>query len=229
MKIVAKVLRIIAIVIVVIVLINITLFLTLSIPAVQRKATDFALSKIQPIVNTEVSIGSINLQLLNRVQLGEVYIEDQQQDTLLYAGRLDVRFNPFGLLKNKLQFNSIYLEDFTANVYRENPDATFNFQFIIDAFASKDPKPKEPNENPMVIRFDNVKLKNGIAHYHIKSEATTPANFNASHIDVYNLSADINAPSIDMQKLDVTIKKLSLVEHSGLNLKELKAKIKSKG
>lgn len=229
MKIVAKVLRIIAIVVVVIVLINITLFLTLSIPAVQRKATDFALSKIQPIVNTEVSIGSINLQLLNRVQLGEVYIEDQQQDTLLYAGRLDVRFNPFGLLKNKLQFNSIYLEDFTANVYRENPDTTFNFQFIIDAFASKDPKPKVPNENPMVIRFDNVKLKNGIAHYHIKSEPTTPANFNASHIDVYNLSADINAPSIDMEKLDVTIKKLSLVEHSGLNLKELKTKIKSKG
>ena len=227
MKIVAKALRIIAIVVVVIVLINITLFLTLSIPAVQRKATDFALSKIQPIVNTEVSIGSINLQLLNRVQLGEVYIEDQQQDTLLYAGRLDVRFNPFGLLKNKLQFKSVYLEDFTANVYRENPDTTFNFQFIIDAFASKDPKPKEPNDNLMVIRFDNVKLKNGTAHYHIKSEPTTPTNFNASHIDVYDLSAEINAPSIDMKKLDVTIKNLSLIEHSGLALKELKTKIKS--
>ncbi len=229
MNIVAKVLRIIAIVIVTIVLINITLFIALSIPVVQRKATDFALSKIRPIVNTEVKIGSIKLQLLNRVELGDVYVEDQQKDTLLYAGRIDVRFNPFGLLKNKLQFNSVYLENFTANVYRENPDTTFNFQFIIDAFASKDTMPKVPNENPMVIRFDNVKLKNGIAHYNIKSEPTTPKSFNVSHIDVYNLNADINAPSIDMQKLDITVKNLSLIEHSGLTLKELKTKIKSKG
>ena len=229
MNIVAKVLRVIAIIVVIIVLINITLFLTLSIPAVQKKATDFALSKIQPIVNTEVSIGSINLQLLNRVQLGKVYIEDQQQDTLLYAGRIDVRFNPLGLLKNKLQFHSVLLEDFTANVYRENPDSTFNFQFIIDAFASDEPKPKEPNENPMLIRFDNVKLKKGIAHYHIKSEPTTPNIFNASHIDVYNLNADINAPSIDMQKLDVNIKKLSFIEHSGISLEALKTKVKSEG
>ena len=132
MNIALKVLRIFAIVVVIIVLINIILFLTLSIPAVQKKATDFALSKIQPIVNTEVSIGGINLQLLNRVELRDLYVEDKKQDTLLYAARLDVKFNPFGLLKNKLQFNSVLLEDFTANVYREDPDTTFNFQFIIN-------------------------------------------------------------------------------------------------
>ena len=135
-NILSKILRIFAIIVVSIVLINIILFITLSIPAVQRKATDFALSKIKPIVNTEVRIGKINLKLLNSVQLGEVYIEDQKQDTLLYAHKIDVQFNPFGLLKNKLQFYSASLEDFTANVYRETPDTTFNFQFIIDVRAT---------------------------------------------------------------------------------------------
>ena len=229
MNIVAKVLRVIAIIVVIIVLINIALFITLSIPAVQKKATEFAISKIQPMVNTKLSIGSINLQLLNRVQLGKVYIEDQEQDTLLYAGKIDVRFSPLALLKNRLQFNSVLLEDFTANVYREKPDSTFNFQFIIDAFASDDPKPKEPNDNPMVIRFNNVKLKNGVAHYHIRSEPTTPNNFNANHIDVYSLNADISAPSIDMEKLNVNIRKLSLVEHSGISLEALKTKVTSNG
>ena len=38
---------------------------------------------------------------------------------------------------------------------------------------------KEPNPNPMVIRFDNVNLKNGIAHYNILSVLTTPDVFNA--------------------------------------------------
>ena len=227
-NIIAKTLRIFAIVVVSIVLINILLFLVLSVPAVQRKATDFALSKLQPIVKTEMSIGSIHLQLLNQIKLGDVYVEDQKQDTLLFARKIDVRFNPFGLLKNKLQFYSANLEDFTANVYRENPDTTFNFQFFIDAFASDKPKPKDPDKKPMEIRFDNVRLKNGIAHYHINSVDKTPNIFNVNHIDVYNLNAMINAPSIDMNKLDVTIKKLSFMEHSGVKVDVLTTTVKSK-
>lgn len=228
-KIVVKIIRILAIVVVSIVLVNIVLFLLLSIPAVQKKATDFALSKLQPIVKTKISIGSIHLQLFNRIELGDLYVEDQQQDTLLYAGKLDAKFNPYGLLKNKLQIYSVNLEDFTANVYKENQDTTFNFQFLIDAFASDEPKPKDPNKKPMAIRFDKVRLKNGIAHYHIRSADTTPYFFNTNHVDVYNLNALIQAPSIDMEKLDVTIKNLSFWEHSGIDLDGLAIQVKSEG
>ena len=223
MKIFLKALRILAIVVVSIVLLNIIIFITLSIPFVQNKAKDFALSKVQPIINTEATIGNINLQLLNSVRIRDLYVEDQSQDTLLFAGKLDVKFNPLGLLNNKLQFYTINLEDFTANIYKENPDTTFNFQFIIDAFASKDTTTKEPNPNPMVIRFDNVNLKNGVAHYNILSEPTTPDVFNASHINVYDLNARLKAPSIDINNLDATIKKLSLKERSGLTLHHIKS------
>ena len=229
MKIFLKTLRIFAIVVVSIVLLNIIIFITLSIPFVQNKAKDFALGKIKPMLNTEATIGNINLQLLNSVRLRDLYVEDQNRDTLLFAGRLDVKFNPLGLLNNKLQFYTVNLEDFTANIYKETPDTTFNFQFIIDTFASKDTVPKEPNPNPMVISFNNVNLKNGVAHYNILSEPTTPDVFNASHINVYDLNARLKAPSIDMNKLDATIKKLSLKERSGLTLHHIKtSRIRSK-
>lgn len=223
MKILLKVIRIFAIFVVSIVLLNILLFITLSIPYVQNKAKDFALGKIKPMLNTEASIGNIQLQLLNSVKLRDVYVEDQNQDTLLFAGRLDVKFNPLGLLNNKLQFYAINLQDFTANIYKETPDTTFNFQFIIDTFASKDTTTKEPNPNPMVIQFDNVKLKNGIAHYNIQSAPTTPGEFNASHISVYDLKASIIAPSIDMKNFDATIKALSFKERTGLTLHHLRS------
>ena len=210
-------------------LLNILLFITLSIPFVQNKAKDFALSKLKPIIKTEATIGNIQLQLLNSVKLRDVYVEDQNQDTLLFAGRLDVKFNPLGLLNNKLQFYAINLQDFTANIYKETPDTTFNFQFIIDAFASQDTTTKEPNPNPMVIQFDNVKLKNGIAHYNIQSAPTTPGEFNASHINVYDLNASVKAPSIDMGNLDATINKLTLKERSGLTLHHLRtSRVRSK-
>ncbi len=229
MKILLKTLRIFAIIVVSIVLINVLLFITLSIPFVQNKAKDFALGKIKPMLNTEARIGNINLQLLNSVRLRDLYVEDQNQDTLLFAGRLDVKFNPLGLLNNKLQFYAVNLQDFTANIYKETPDTTFNFQFIIDAFASEDTTIKEPNPNPMVIQFDNVKLKNGIAHYNIQSEPTTPGEFNASHINVYDLRAHIKAPSIDMKNLDATIKTLSFKEQSGVTLHHLQSsRVRSK-
>ena len=136
MKILLKALRILAIIVVSIVLLNIVLFITLSIPYVQNKAKDFALSKIKPMINTEASIGNIQLQLLNSVKLRDVYVEDQNQDTLIFAGKLDVKFNPLGLHNNKLQFYAINLQDFTANIYKETPDTTFNSQFIKEAFAS---------------------------------------------------------------------------------------------
>ncbi|NLZ94579.1 MAG: hypothetical protein GX921_01990, partial [Bacteroidales bacterium] len=223
MKIILKALRIFAIVVVSIVLLNIIIFITLSIPFVQNKAKDFALSKVKPLIKTEATLGNINLQLLNSVRLRDLYVEDQSQDTLLHVGRLDVKFNPLGLLNNKLQFYAINLEDFTANIYKETPDTTFNFQFIIDAFASEDTITKEPNPNPMVIRFDNVNLKNGIAHYNILSEPTTPGVFNASHINVYDLNARIKASSIDIDKLDATIKKLSLKERTGVTLHHIRS------
>ncbi len=225
MKILLKALRIFAIIVVSIVLINVILFITLSIPYVQNKAKDFALSKVKPMLNTEVTIGNINLQLLNSVRLRDLYVEDQNQDTLLYVAKLDVKFNPLGLLRNQLQFNAVSLEDFTANIYKETPDTTFNFQFVIDAFASKDTIPEEPDPNskPLAIRFDNVRLKNGIAHYNIQSEPTTPGQFNASHINVYDLNAILKAPSIDMDKLDATVRMLSLKEKSGVTLHHLKS------
>ena len=223
MNILLKVIRIFAIIVVSIVLINILLFISLSIPFVQNKAKDFALSKLKPIIKTEATIGNIKIQLLNSIQLRDVYVEDQNQDTLLYAGKLDVKFNPFGLLKNKLQFYAINLENFTANLYKETPDTTFNFQFLVDAFASEDTILKEPNPNPMEIRFDNVKLKNGIAHYNIQSAPTTPNEFNASHISVFDLNASLNARSIDMTKLDATIKKLSFREHAGITVHDFQS------
>src|SRR5690606_33273038 len=52
----------------------------------------------------------------------------------LFAGRLAINADLFSLMKNRIQINSVTLEDFKANV-RRSPDGTFNFDYIISAFA----------------------------------------------------------------------------------------------
>ncbi|MDR1743801.1 MAG: translocation/assembly module TamB domain-containing protein [Dysgonamonadaceae bacterium] len=204
------------------------LFLSFSIPAVQKWAADFALDKLKPKVKTEMSLESIRIKLFNRVELGGLYVKDQRNDTLLYAETLSARINAMNLLNNQLSLEAVRLENFTANVYRDSTEAPFNFQFFIDAFASKEPKPEKENSNPMKISIMDIELKNGSLHYNILSEPETPGIFNANHIniDCFNLKADL--PSLDMENMKASIEKLSFREQSGIVVHQLSASANSK-
>lgn len=192
----------------------------------QKGAADFALGKLQPIIKTKVSIGKIRIKLFNRVELTDIYLEDQKQDTLLYAGSLTVRANFLDLLHNELGMQSVDLKNFVAKVYRETPTSPYNFQFLPDAFKSD--KPKEPNPNPFRIYFQDIRLQNGTLSYEILSAPQTPGKFNTHHIRVKNLNARIAAPSIDAKKLEVNVRSLQFVEHCGLAVNRFQGKVRSK-
>lgn len=205
---------------------NILLFLTFSIPAVQKGAADFALKKLQPIIKTNASIGKIRIKLFNRVELRGVYLEDHKHDTLFYAGSLTAHANFLDLLHNELGLQSVDLKDFVAKVYRETPSSPYNFQFLIDAFKSD--KPKEPNPNPFRIYFHDIKLSNGTLQYETLSAPETPSRFNTNHIRVKNLHARIAAPSIDAKKLAVNVYSLTFEENCGLTVNRFEGKVRSK-
>lgn len=229
MKLAKRIIKIIGIVILSIVLLNVILFFVFMIPSVQKRAADFALDKLKPMMHTELSLDKIRIKRLNSVDIRGLYVEDQEQDTLLYADKLAARVRIGDLLRNKLSFRSVVLQDFTANVYRQSPDSTFNFQFIIDTFAPADTTKKEPSENPMQISFKNIKLGNGTLRYDVMSAPQTPGKFNANHFYVTDFNLDASIPSLDMKRLKATIKNLTLTEHyAGMNLERFKATLRSK-
>ena len=192
----------------------------------QKGAADFALGKLQQIIETKVSIGKIRIKLFNRVELTDIYLEDQKQDTLLYAESLTVRANFLDLLHNELGMQSVNLKNFVSKVYRETPSSPYNFQFLPDAFKSD--KPKEPGASPFRIYFKDIRLQNGTLSYEILSAPQTPGRFNTNHIRVKNLNARIAAPSIDAKKLEVNVRNLQFAEHCGLVLSRFQGKVRSK-
>ncbi|HRN99705.1 MAG TPA: AsmA family protein, partial [Flavobacterium sp.] len=131
------------------------LVIALQIPAVQNFAKDKAVTYLQEKIKTPVKVGRIEIGLPKRVILEDFYFEDQQNDTLLAGQRLSVDISLFKLLKNQLEINSVKLEGITANLTR-NRDSIFNFDYIIDAFA-----PKEPDDEaskPMKISVNRIEL-----------------------------------------------------------------------
>lgn len=230
MKVAKKIVRIFAIIIVCVILFNIILYLTFNIPSVQKYAADFAIDKLKPKLKTEMSIDKIRIKLFNTVEIGGLYVGDQAKDTLLYADKLAARVNIMNLLNNQLSIEAIRLHNFTAKVYRETPDTTFNFQFIIDAFAPTDTIKKEPTKDPLKISINDIKLSNGTLRYDILSRPETPGKFNPDHFFVKNFNVDADISSLDIKHLIADINTLSFDEQkAGVKVDDLQGMVRSDG
>jgi hypothetical protein len=119
------------------VLFIVVLFLLVLTPPVQRFATGKVEAFLEKKLQTKVKIGSIRIGLPRQVSLQNIYIEDRAKDTLISGGSIKANIDLFKLMSNKVEVRDLQLKDITAKVKRTLPDTTFNFQFIVDAFAPK--------------------------------------------------------------------------------------------
>ncbi len=226
-----KVSRIIAIIVISIILLNIILFITFSISSVQKWAANYALEKLEPIIGTETNLDGIRIRLFNTVELNGLYVEDQKQDTLFYADKINARIKVLDLLRNRLSIQKAGIENFNVNIYRETADDPFNFQFLIDAFAtSEDTLELKKEKDPMRLTADEIILKKGAISYNINSEPETPGQFNSNHINIHDLNFKANAHFQGVEDMKVDINILNFVERSSeLYLTSLKTSVLGKG
>ncbi|GEO10899.1 translocation/assembly module TamB domain-containing protein [Segetibacter aerophilus] len=98
----------------------------------RKKAVSFLSNKLK----TRVEIKGLDIEFPKMIVLQGVYIEDRTKDTLVAGNQLKVDIDMFKLLSKQIQINEINLNGITTKIKRQLPDTTFNFQFIVDAFAS---------------------------------------------------------------------------------------------
>jgi hypothetical protein len=143
-----------------IIMLVIVVAVSLNIPAVQNFVKDKAISYLKNKTKTEVSLESIKIALPKDVVLNKFYMEDKKGDTLLYAQKLSVDISLFKLLSNTVEINNIELEKIRANVTRIDPDTTYNFSFLVDAFMSEQKKPEEEvaKDSTSTMKFSISKI-----------------------------------------------------------------------
>ncbi|HEY5408878.1 MAG TPA: translocation/assembly module TamB domain-containing protein [Ginsengibacter sp.] len=103
---------------------------------VQNFARKKVVNYLENKLKTKVEIGKLDIKFPTSLSLQNIFIEDQSKDTLLYGGELDVDISMFKLLKGEINIQEIAVDHVVAKIKRLPPDSTFNFQFIVDAFAS---------------------------------------------------------------------------------------------
>jgi hypothetical protein len=201
-------------------------YLLLWLPLVQQKITNIALQEVMKKTHGKVSIGNIRFIPFNHLRLEDIYVADLKGDTLFHAGTLEAGFNLFRLKNRQILIHSVNLADFTVHLSKDSVNAPFNFQFLVDAFASD--TTQTPGDAKMAVEIDKIHLKNGRISYNILSEPISePGLFDANHIEIIDLQAKFKLESLDMENLNVSVSHFSFRERNGFTLQELKMAVHS--
>lgn len=195
----------------------------LNIPSVQQVISVFVAEELSDLLNTRVTIGRINIGLLNRIIIDDVLLDDQDEQEMLKVTRLSAKFDIMPFFKGKISISSVQLFGFNINLQKKTPDSPPNFKFVLDAFASNDAVKKD---NSLDLRINSILIRRGRMAYHVLSEEETPGKFNAKHIHLQNIIANISLKALSKDSINLGIKRLSLDEKvSGFSLKKMSLKL----
>jgi hypothetical protein len=156
-----KIARIVLKVILFIFLFIVLVFVLILTPPVQHFLTGKVQNYLENKLKTKVEIGSITFGLSGKINLSNVYIEDQTKDTLVSGGAIKAHLNLMKLFSHEVEVKDLELQNITTKIKRLLPDTVFNFQFIVNAFTSEQTKsPDTAKTAPLKLDISDITLDN---------------------------------------------------------------------
>ncbi len=196
----------------------VALCLYLDTPQGKRWLAGEAASRLSQHVGAKVEIGEASLGLPGHVRFGSVRLYDRADSLMLSAETLDATVSLTDLLETgKVRLRSVALLDGQAYVYKQRADTALNVQFFLDAFKSK-----EAPSRPTDVRISQLVVRRfGVRYDEMYMPQPAAGVFSPHHIDIRNLSASVNLPTLTDELIHLKVRQLAFDERSGLKVNNL--------
>lgn len=195
-------------------------FLLIRTPAIQTWMAQRIAAHLSNELDTKVTIDYLSIEFFNQLTLKGFYVEDQKNDTLIYAKELKIKSNIFRPLKYQVNLGSLELDEAYVNIKKYNGEKDLNISFLISYFATGDTTPSEEHWR---IRTADFRISNSIFSFTDLNEEKASKGFDAAHLKVYDLTANIEDFVIFGDSIRADIEKLTFREQSGFYLTDLNA------
>ncbi len=203
-------------------LVLLTFRMIVKVPVVQTWLVQRATSYLSGELETKVSIDAVDIKLFRSVVLKGVYVEDLQQDTLLYLPDLQVSISRFNYKKQRITIAAVTLENARIGIKRYKDPRDYNLDFILDYFsgAEKDTTTKQPWD----IKVEKITLKNCFLTY--KDYKFSDVNDGIDWDDLALKHLDVQLEDLEPKgdTLQFLLKHIAFTEKSGFVLKHLSSK-----
>lgn len=175
-------------------------------PACQRWLAAKAADVLSEQLGTTVTLGNARLGLFNRVVLDDVLLLDQQGDTLLSAARLSAKMDPWQIMQGRIRVANVQLFGYDLRLRREKPDEPYNFQFVLDKFASQD-----TTHTPLDLAISSIVVRRGTLSHDL-TYAPPSDHFSIAHVRLNDLNIQASINTLTDDSIDVSVNRLSFME-----------------
>lgn len=174
----------------------------------------------------KVRIGSIGCNPFNHLVLRNVELINPQNDTICIAHTMAFRFKRFPYDEHGLSFSQVRLKD---TYYHVGIDSTgLNLNFIINYFASKRSKPKEPKgPTEFKVLVDDLIMDNVTYRHDLDGDRSVwscprdDGRVNIKHQEWANIQARMRNVRVDKDYVTCRIDRFTTKERSGLTINEM--------
>ena len=196
------------------------LVVLIHVPVVQGWMGNAVANMLSKKLGTEVSVGRVDVGMLNRLIIDDVKICDQHQKTMLQVERLSVKADLLPLFEGQIRISSAQLFGAQLKLSRDDAQSKPNYQFVVDALTSGN----NDDNSPIDLRVGSLVVRRLSVTYDQNDAPETPGRLNMRHLNVSDVSAHVLLRDLTQDSLNINIKRISLKEQSGLYLRQLSFK-----
>lgn len=200
------------------------LYAALSLPFVQNCVKAVACSELNKLTGGTFEVERLSISPFNKVELQGVSLRDPQGEPVATAEKIGAGIGIWRLIfdgKVVVTFGEIV--GLEAHIVQKTKAGPTNIQFLIDAFAPKD-KNKPPQRFDLQIH--NIVLRRCAVRFDRLwcPRLADPGRLDVNHLDIRDLAADLRLPVLRNDDFAIDLRRLSLSERSGLDVRSLGGK-----
>jgi hypothetical protein len=198
------------------------LYILLQNSKIQNYVAQSVVTELATKLHTKVSVGKVNYKLFNVFSVNDLYVQDLQQDTLIFVHQADAHFNFWKFFSGKIIFTSIDIDQLHGNL-KVDKSGNSNLDFVINAFKHA----QTTDTTQVEYHIKHFKLHNSTFTYHnLKLLKNSPKGvFNGNNLKFNNINADIALDIFKKDSLNAQILELSATEQTGLVISNFRTQV----
>lgn len=188
--------------------------IALTIPKVQTYFAKELTERINKDYNTNIQVDEVAITVFGGVKLKKVMIRDHHKDTLIYAKTINTNLlDAYKLYEGDLLFGTIRINGLVFNMKNYKGEKDNNLDVFIAAFDTGKPSTKK-----FLMKANKAFITDG------RFILTDENRENPKDLDIKNLNASLSDFQIYGPDVTLNIDKMSLLDHRGLDVKNLSSK-----
>ncbi len=191
----------------------------------QSKLTKLVIDYFAHHYNIQLEVGNVYVKLPKTIVLQDIILLDEQKDTLVFSGEINVKIASILIFDNKLYLDKISLINPYINVKVDSAGVE-NYKFLLEKFSTEKEEQKADESTEFSIFCNNFEIVNAHLKYKDFRTPSLSDGFAYSDTEISGFNLSLSDFQYHNDTIELDLKNFSFVEKSGLNIKQLAGHLK---